>query len=252
MHRWGAKLVTNKDNQIEWIVKKYVDESINQLCSKDSMRRPERQMPKEMIDSEILPKDDWIGWKPVPSTVTDDDLDGIEKQLGMKFPPLYRTFLKYVHFYELTEIGLSFCKHPIHKWRSELQKLYEGWDCQRIIGTGLIPFASETNMDAGPVCFDTRNRSSEGDCPIVFWDHEWAGTENEIQVMFSSSLKMFKCLTIAAAASINFIYHDEDDPIEQLDSKKIVMSEFLMADPEGAGGVAREYWTSWGVEPDEE
>lgn len=199
---------------MEEIVRRYVDKAIEQLRSLNFMRTPNPHLPKEMIDLKISPKDDWVGWKPVSSVVTDDDLDGIEKKIGLHFPYLYRVFLKYVHFVELTEVGLRFCEHPIHGWQSELEQLYKGWYPERILGVGLIPFASETCMDAGPVCFDTRNPLSDGDYPVVYWDHEWIGTEKEIQLMFSSGLKMFECLTIAASTSTNFIYHDEDDPNE--------------------------------------
>ena len=235
---------------MEEIVRRYVDKAIEQLRSKDSMCTPDPHLPKEMIDSKIVPDNDWVGWKTIPSTVTDNDLDEIQKKIGLEFPPLYRVFLKYQYFYDLTEVGLCFCIHPINIWRFELKKLYQSWDTNRILGNGLIPFASETNMDAGPVCFDTRKRLPDGDCPVVYWDHEWIGTKNEVNLMFSSSLKMFECLTITASASTNFVYHDEDDPAEQLPYKKMIMSKFLEADSEGAGGVAREYWTSWGVVPD--
>lgn len=56
--------------------------------------------------------------------------------------------------------------------------------------------------------------------------------------MFSSSLKMFECLSLVATHDNAFI-HDDDADASQL------MQQFLSLDPKGAGGVAREYCTSW-------
>lgn len=104
-------------------------------------------------------------------------------------------------------------------------------------------------MAAGPVCFDTRRRAADGDCPVVFWDHEWIGTAKEVQPMFSSSRKMFECLTLVATTDFDFIYHDTDDDSSLLPQKGELLARFLSLDPTGAGGPAREYWTCWGVVP---
>jgi len=203
-----------------------------------------------MRDPNIPARNDWIGWKPIPSTVTDVDLDQLETTVGATFPPAYRSFLKYRHFYDLTEVGVRFFPHPVDTWRSTLDNEYLIEPKERILGIGLIPFGSEAMMDAGPVCLDTRNISPPGDASVVFWDHEWNGTGKEIQPMFSSCMKMFECLLIASTSEINFLYHDEDEPSGLLDHKKEIMNHFLNTDPKGAGGPAREYWTCWGVNPD--
>ena len=102
-------------------------------------------------------------------------------------------------------------------------------------------------MNAGPVCFDTRHRAADGDCPVVFWDHEWVATDKEVQPMFSSCRKMFECLSLVAATDFSFIYHFDDDDSSLLPQKRELLAQFLSLDPEGAGGPAREYWTCWGV-----
>jgi hypothetical protein len=207
-------------------------------------------IPAEMYDPDIPERDDWIGWKPAPSTVTETDLDELEGMLGTAYPPPYRTFLRYLHFYDLTERGVRFFRHPFGTWREKLTQMYNAIEPKdHYIGAGFIPFGNEDMMDAGPVCFDTRNRRPDGDCPVVFLDHEWFDTEKELRPMFSSSLKMFECLTIVAESEIDFVYHDEDDPPEQVAEKKRLMARFLRTDPEGAGGPAQDYWTRWGVNP---
>jgi hypothetical protein len=189
----------------------YVDLALEQLRRTDMMRSPGK-VPEVMGDPGMTPSDGWNGWRAIPSTATDRELDGLEAETRLKMPPLYRDFLKYRHFIDLTEFGVRFERHLIGEWRDVLRKVYfESWPRDRIVDRGLLPFGSKTLMDAGPVCFDTRLRGADGDCPVVFWDHEWEGTEQEVRSMFSGCGKMFECLAFAATADVNFVYHDESD-----------------------------------------
>ena len=40
-----------------------------------------------------------------------------------------------------------------------------------VIAAGYVPFA-EWGDGWGPMCFDTERRAADGDCPIVWMDHE--------------------------------------------------------------------------------
>ena len=229
---------------IEALVRDYVDAALHPRLA--GMRStPDPYMPAAMYDSSRMQTDDWRPWKPVPSTVTDEQLDRLEEEIGLRFPPSYRTLLKYKHFYALTEGGLRFERHVIGRWEDTLLAAYDSWDPERIVGAGLIPFGSESFMDAGPVCFDTGNRLPDGECPVVYWDHEWIGTEKEVQPMFSSSLKMFEALRFLAENGWAFFHHDEKDRPADVAKKVGMVRRFLAIDPEGAGGPAREYWTCW-------
>jgi hypothetical protein len=229
------------------IARTYVDAAIAQLRRLDLMRHPGK-LPVAMLDNSIPPSDDWVGWKAIPSTVTEADLNALESESGLQFPLIYRDFLSYRHFVDLTEVGVRFERHLCHDWAKVLRKAYfQSWSRERILDIGLLPFGAEALMDAGPVCFDTRCRNIEGDCPIVFWDHEWVRTEKEIQPLFSSSAKMFECLCLVAKSDLNFVYHDDSDDSTLLPKKQALMARFLAVDSEGAGGPARDYWTSWGV-----
>ncbi len=227
-------------------VSEYVSAALDQLRRRGLMKLPLSDMPAEMRDDTIPPANDWIGWKPVPSTVTEEQLDGLEHWIGLAFPPPYRRFLRTCHFYELTEVGVRFARHLPGSWRAELVHLYEEvWWPERILGEGLIPFGDESLGDAGLVCFDTRSRRADGDCPVVIWDHDWMDTDREVQPMFSSSARMFECLAVAARSNISFWYHDPAvDSADDLPEKQRVMRDFLSRDPDGAGGPARGYWTA--------
>ena len=76
------------------------------------MTTVDRHISDEMRDTTIACESrGWVGWKIVPSTVTDDELNALEARLGLKYPPLYRSFLQTYHFYELGE--LRFCQHAL-------------------------------------------------------------------------------------------------------------------------------------------
>lgn len=231
------------------IVTAYVDAALAQLRRRHLMRWPGK-LPESMRDDSIPSADGWVGWKAIPSTATDADLDALERETGLPYPPLYRDFLRYQHFVDLTEVGVCFERHLCHEWARVLRQAYfRGWPRERILNRGLLPFGSEVQMDAGPVCFDTCRRDAAGDCPVVFWDHEWVGTEKEVQALFSSSARMFECLYLVASNDLNFVYHDDSDDPLLLPQKRALLARFLALDPEGAGGPARDYWTTWGVTP---
>jgi hypothetical protein len=230
-------------------VKAYVDAALAQLYRQDLMRDP-GNLPHSMRDDSVPSSDDWVGWKAIPSTVTNAQLNALEEETGLAFPPHYREFLCYQHFVGLTERGLRFEPHLCDEWAIALRKLYfQSWRRDRILDVGLLPFGSESLMDAGPVCFDTRCRTSSGDCPVVYWDHDFVGTEKEVGVLFSATAKMFACLCLVAGNDVDFIYHDDDDDPSLLPRKRGLLAEFLRLDPAGAGGPGRDYWTSWGVMP---
>lgn len=234
---------------VDVVVSSFVDAALAQLRRLDFMRWPGR-LPDDMRDDSIPPLGDWFGWKAIPSRVRDAELDKLEQELGLRFPPPYRDFLRYRHFVGLTEVGVRFERHLCDDWDDTLRKAYfKSWPRERILDAGLLPFGSETLMDAGPVCFDTNVRGSSGDYPVVFWDHEWAGTKAEIRPLFSSSIKMFECLSLVAANDLAFVCHDESDDDSLLPVKQLLLGRFLAMDPEGAGGPARDYWTAWGVTP---
>jgi len=231
------------------LVKGYVDCALEQLRRLHQMSWP-GNVPEVMRDPAVPSSRDWVGWKAIPSTVTNADLDGLERETGLAFPPLYREFLKYLHFVCLTEKGVCFARHLSDSWREILRRAYfKSWPKERILDIGLLPFGDESLIDAGPVCFDTRCRLADGDCPVVFWDHAWQGTDKEVRPMFSSSAHMFECLILVAQTDIDFVSHDHDDDPALLPRKQQLLRCFLAFDPLGAGGPAKGYWTCRGVTP---
>ncbi|HNO79799.1 MAG TPA: SMI1/KNR4 family protein [Phycisphaerae bacterium] len=225
------------------IATEYVDSALAGLHQSGLMNVPDPSMPDQMRDQSRAAQNDWIPWQAIDSTVSDDDVAELGSHFGGPLPEPYVAFLQYKHFYDLTESCLRFEPHVVGRWK---QRLIEKYDrlCDHLgCDAHLIPIGEEPFMDAWPVCLDFKHRLPNGDCPVVFWDHEWVGTDKEICPMFSSTAKMFECLLYESESAIAFLYvNDDRDTPETLAVKRSMLSEFLKIDAEGAGGLARAYW----------
>jgi hypothetical protein len=157
--------------QKQKIIQKFVDERLSELKMSDRMYFPLEYMPEEMIDKSRENQDDWIPWKPIKSTVADEDLNEIEGIIGKKFPESFKIFLKYKHFYELnisTVYGyISFFRHPVDDWK----KQYFYHDIEKVyLRNGYLPFADY--LDCGFLCFDSNIQTEDNEYPIVLINHE--------------------------------------------------------------------------------
>ena len=88
-----------------------------------------------------------------------------------------------------------------------------------------------------------RAQGTDGDCPVVFLDYEWMGTDREIQLMFSSCRKMFECLTFAANS--DQIFEASGLPRGGVLNVTEVIRCFYQIDPTGVGANGKEYWSAW-------
>ena len=149
----------------------YVDNSLSNLKSENLMYLPHSNMPTEMIDDSMVQETDWIPWRGIPSKVSDRDIIELENQIELKYPNLYKEFLKYKHFYELENVAhIAFFQHCARDWKNNLiEHYFNYWEPEELIKKGFIPFANYS--DWGIVCFDS-NRMNNSDCPIVMFDHE--------------------------------------------------------------------------------
>lgn len=136
------------------------------------------EVPDEMRDDVQSKDPDWQGWKPIPSTVTRDELLKLERELGVQLPEPTRAFFLYLHFLELNAPGIRFCAHP-PRWREAIREHLD-------IESQLFVIGDDDN-DGGPLCIDLSKRRSDGDCPVVFVDHE----TGERTLRFESTAQMF-------------------------------------------------------------
>lgn len=183
------------------LIHRFVDNGIDVFRRADLMFLPHPNMAAEMRDDSRQPEDDWLPWKEVASTVTDDDIRALEQVAGRRLPALYGQFLKYKHFYQLAPVKeISFLSHGIHEWKDGLIDYYTSYDDPtEIIGKGYIPFADYS--DYGPVCFNTSKQTDlDNDCEVVMFDHE--DIFNGPNVLYPSFAEMMRDL-VATQEAIN-------------------------------------------------
>jgi hypothetical protein len=120
-------------------------------------------------------KEGWVAWRLLPSTLKESDVASIEREYGVEFPPLFRAYLL-ARFHLFDQVGskrydqqILMTDTPSNRPLAPLRKLLTAW--RPLIDTGYLPFA-EWGDGWGPMCFDTRLRGSDGDCPVIWLDHE--------------------------------------------------------------------------------
>ncbi|WP_375563344.1 SMI1/KNR4 family protein [Bernardetia sp. OM2101] len=110
-------------------------------------------------------------WKPVASSITDEELDELENKINKKLPKSYREFLKYKYFKEfmLEDYGIDFPSHLPNKTIDDILEREEIF-ADEFMPNGFIYFADFS--DWGFLCFDTNQNREENEYPIVMIDHE--------------------------------------------------------------------------------
>jgi hypothetical protein len=142
----------------------YIDNGLNNWP--DDIE-PEMQNPDKIKEQD----DEYKQWLPIPSTVTNAEIEDLEKQLNYKLPDRYKIYLQYKHFYELYIGEAQFTGQEIRGWRRNLVDMaFDGYPKEFLIDKGYIPFAHWS--DWGLLCFDTNKPCINFDYPIVLWDHE--------------------------------------------------------------------------------
>ncbi|KAF2081961.1 SMI1/KNR4 family protein [Flavobacterium sharifuzzamanii] len=159
------------------IIKKIIDLNLNNLIEFNGNILPQK-IELEMADPNQDNSEEWKTWFPVASTVTDDEIEELQNQIGCEFPEDYKMFLKYKHFYELHISEASFFEHPINSWKMSLvEKIFHEHLKDDLIDNGLIPFAMWE--DWGYLCFDTNRNNGDNNYPVVLWDHEFPDQVND-------------------------------------------------------------------------
>lgn len=73
-------------------------------CANDEDCEPEDAgVPVEMMDGEV--EDDWVKWKLLTSTVTEEQVAELERLIEHKLPPLYRFAYLVSRFHHFSELG---------------------------------------------------------------------------------------------------------------------------------------------------
>jgi hypothetical protein len=131
-------------------------------------------VPPSMQVGEVN-EDGWVEWRLLPSTLTEVDVAEVEREFGIVFPPLFRAYL--LARFQLFDQAKSkrydqqilMTDTPENRPLVPLRELLSAW--RPLIDADYVPFA-QWGDGWGPMCFDARARGSDGDCPVVWIDHE--------------------------------------------------------------------------------
>jgi hypothetical protein len=131
-------------------------------------------VPPQMQVGEI-DADGWVEWRVLPSTLSETEVAAIEAEFGVQFPPLFRAYLR-ARFHLFDQVkSLRYDQQvfmtdtPAGEPLKPLRELLSSW--RPLTHAGYIPFA-EWGDGWGPMCFDAARRDTDGDCPVVWMDHE--------------------------------------------------------------------------------
>ena len=201
--------------------------------------------PSDMIVRPVADSKGWIEWKLIPCEVgLTDAFAALERRVGYRWPPSFKEW--YGTFFTL-DMDVSIVRLPANPSNAPLQPLEkrtvtpDPFD-QAAQSLGLIPFGDEAMMDAGPLCFDPRGGGDPDRWPVTYWDHEWAGTDQQIgPPVFSCFAKLIECCT----HYMNAAAHAKSSGADPRTSRTTWLAAMVRLDPQGAGGPGRAYWECW-------
>lgn len=156
---------------MNWLHQKMDEVFVRMQKEEFAMMVEDYHFPKEMIESEDPKNKSLKIWKPIASTITDEELNELENKIAKKLPKSYREFLKYKFFKEfmLEDYGIDFPSHLPNKTIADILERNDIFE-DDFMPKGLIYFADFS--DWGMLCFDTNQEREDGEFPIVMIDHE--------------------------------------------------------------------------------
>jgi hypothetical protein len=136
--------------------------------------REDAGVPPEMQVGEVN-AEGWVEWRMLPSTLQESDVAEVETEFGVRFPPLFRAYLL-ARFHLFDQVRsrrydqqVLMTDTPAGRPLTPIRELISAW--RPLIEAGFVPIA-RWGDGWGPVCFDTVQRGTDDDCPIVWMDYE--------------------------------------------------------------------------------
>ena len=108
-------------------------QKLEQLGNVIAVMRPLGEADKAMWREDADSKDEWKAWKLIPSTVTDQDIDTLEKAIGTNLPKCLNAFLTFYHHYFENPVGENPVSAPFKAVRNAWNPL--------LVKHGYLPFA---------------------------------------------------------------------------------------------------------------
>ncbi len=102
-------------------------QTLEQLGNGIAVMRPLGESDNAMLREDADSKDEWKAWKLIPSTVTDQDIEALEKAIGTNLPKCLNAFLTVYHHYFENPVGENPVSAPFkavrNAWNPLLVKL---------------------------------------------------------------------------------------------------------------------------------
>ncbi len=131
-------------------------------------------VPLEMQRGEA-DSEGWVEWRVLASRLEEADVTALETEFGVQFPPVFRGYLL-ARFHLFDQVHsrrydqqILMTDTPAGKPLIPLRRLILAW--RPLIDASFVPFA-QWGDGWGPMCFDAFQRSEDGECPVVWIDHE--------------------------------------------------------------------------------
>lgn len=121
------------------------------------------KIPSEMVAYELPTSKGWQVWKLIPSTVTDNDIRGLEETLGVTLPECLRAFLTTYHHRFDGLIGRNDIGNPF----KSIENAYN----PHLVRNDYLPFGWDSD-DYYLRCIDLSASADDEKCPVVQIDHE--------------------------------------------------------------------------------
>lgn len=148
--------------------RQYMKSFFERYYAKLSQEESELMLPLEECDSEMWSdgsdsQEEWKKWKMLPANVTDEEIAGLEEDLGAKLPLSLKAFLTvYYHYFE-DPIGRNPISNPF-------EGILDAWN-PLLVRNGYLPFT----WDADGYfirCIRLDHMPEEEKCGIYQIDHE--------------------------------------------------------------------------------
>lgn len=152
-------------------IKRFFEAYYEKLSSMDEMYLCLPGVEEAMWSEDADPNEEWKKWKLIPSTVTKQDLDQLEEEVGVKFPLCLRAFLSVYHHYFQEGIGANPTFEPF-------DAVLTAWN-PVLIQHGYLPFAWDE--DGYFIrCIKLEAMPDEEQCGIYQIDHELLPDEEDV------------------------------------------------------------------------
>ena len=127
-------------------------------------------------------------WVPIPTQITEQEIEALEDIVKCSLPKSYRFFLQYRFFFELYIDELNMYNHTAARWKKEIvDRVLNGYPRKFLMDKGYLPFAGYS--DWGNLCFDTNQNRPGNEYPVVLWDHDSPDGVTPISDSFTKMLQ---------------------------------------------------------------